>query len=373
MAEGVEDVYLMDLSRGGLRAITSDGRTIGSYGWMPSGEELLIAVSRQNTAQSLWRVKLSDGSMRRMAEGGVGCQSPAASLKGGRIAWTTVVQDTNIWRLTLDGSAPDRAVIASTAADTNPQVSPDGRRLAFRSARTGFSEIWVSDIDGEHTRQLTFMNGTGTMSPRWSPDGRYLLFDSRASGSANLYKVAVTGGTPVRLMSNKYNQTAPSWSRDGRFIYFASDPNGRPQIFRMAADGGAPEALTNEGGGASYESADGFLYYTRGPRVLGLWRVLLRHAGEEAMIPALKQDVWGNWAVASTGIYFTRRTGTERPEHWQIAFLDFATGQTRVVRELPRQPVVYDNGLALSPDEKTLYFTLLDFSASDIYLLDGVR
>ena len=61
------------------------------------------------------------------------------------------------------------------------------------------------------------------------------------------------------------------------------------------------------------------------------------------------------------------------PRGWQIAFQDFASGQISVIRDLPRQPVLWDNGLALSPDEKTLYFTMLDNSSSDIYLLDGVR
>src|ERR1017187_675766 len=376
IAEGAEDVYLMDLARGGTpRAITTDSRTIGSYAWMPSGEELLIAVSRRETAQSLWRVKAADGSLRRVAEAGVGCLTPAVSPKAGRIAWATIVQDTNIWRLMLDGSAPERPVIASTAADTSPQVSPDGRLLAFRSARTGFSEIWVSDIDGEHARQLTFMKGPGTVSPRWSPDGRYVLFDSRAAGNASLYKIAVTGGTAVRLTSDSPSQTAPSWSRDGRYIYFASDRAGRLQVFRMPADGGAAEPLTHEGGGVSSESPDGFLYYARGPLLPGLWRITLRRRGavEEAVIPELDKIMWGNWALASTGIYYVRSADAGPPARWQIAFLDFATAKTRVIRELERQPVLFDNGLALSPDEKALYFTTLDFSSSDIYLLDGVR
>ena len=376
VADGAEDVYLMDLGKGGApHAVTTDSRAIGSYAWMPSGDELLIAVSRRDTAQSLWRVKLSDGSLRRVAEAGVGCLTPAMSPKGGRIAWATIVQDTNIWRLMLDGSAPDRKVVTSTAADTAPQISPDGQLLAFRSARTGFSEIWVSDIEGEHARQLTVMKGPGTISPRWSPDGRYLLFDSRVTGHANLYKIAGAGGTAVRLTSGNLNETVPSWSRDGRSIYFASDRSGRSQIFRMPADGGTAEPLTREGGGASFESPDGFLYYARGPQSPGLWRIALGRAAavEEAVIPELDKSMWGNWAVGSTGVYYTRRAPGGPPEHWQIAFLSFATGQTRVIRELERNPVLYENGLVLSPDEKALYFTMLDFSSSDIYLMDGVR
>ena len=82
--------------------------------------------------------------------------------------------------------------------------------------------------------------------------------------------------------------------------------------------------------------------------------------------------MWGNWAVSSKGIFVVQRAGGPPPTR-QIAFLDAVTGQTKVVHELNRQPVLWDNGMALSPDQKTLFFTTLDNASSDIYLLEGVR
>jgi Tol biopolymer transport system component len=49
--------------------------------------------------------------------------------------------DENVWRLDLDGQRPPATVLDSTWIDTNPSLSRDGEYLAFRSARTGSSEM----------------------------------------------------------------------------------------------------------------------------------------------------------------------------------------------------------------------------------------
>jgi TolB protein len=57
-----------------------------------------------------------------------------------------------------------------------PALSPDGTLLAFRSSRTGNSEIWISDVHGANARRLTNYNGGWCGSPDWSPDGTKIVF-----------------------------------------------------------------------------------------------------------------------------------------------------------------------------------------------------
>ncbi len=58
--------------------------------------------------------------------------------------------------------------------DRYPRWSPDGKKVAFTSDRSGTYEIWTIDAEGTNLRQLTF-NST-TSFPIWSPDGARLLF-----------------------------------------------------------------------------------------------------------------------------------------------------------------------------------------------------
>ena len=92
----------------------------------------------------------------------------------------------NIWRLDLHGSPPQtRELVTSSRRQLAPSISPDGRRIAFDSDRTGGNEIWVCDADGSNALQLSFFGIQETGTPRWSPDGKMIAFDSRIGGSGD--------------------------------------------------------------------------------------------------------------------------------------------------------------------------------------------
>jgi Tol biopolymer transport system component len=95
--------------------------------------------------------------------------------------------------LVLSGQAATAApaiAISSTKADIHCMFSPDARRVAFTSTRSGAWEIWISDPDGSNASQLTFLQApTGTGVPRWSPDGRLIAFASDAEGQFEIFVV----------------------------------------------------------------------------------------------------------------------------------------------------------------------------------------
>ena len=101
-----------------------------------------------------------------------------------------------------------------------PQYSPDGRKIAFQTGRTGYSEVWTCDADGSNPVQITDLQRF-TGSPRWSPDGRYLAFDYRRREHSEIHVIGSAGGSPhpVAAFTDADNMI-PSWSRDGHWIYF---------------------------------------------------------------------------------------------------------------------------------------------------------
>jgi TolB protein len=132
--------------------------------------------------------------------------------------------------------------------------SPDGKRLAFTSHRTGDSDIWVVDVTGKNLRNLTKYPEALDDQPSWSPDGRQIAFgSSRASGSqdeieltGDIYVMDVDGKNVHRLTRARGGSYAPAWSPDGRLIAFNSQRDGNSELYVMQADGSDQRRLTRD-------------------------------------------------------------------------------------------------------------------------------
>jgi dipeptidyl aminopeptidase/acylaminoacyl peptidase len=91
-------------------------------------------------------------------------------------------------------------------------------------------------------------------NPQLSPDGKIVLYEvkyydlSTNKGVNYLMTVAVSGGTPVKITTDKQNAFDAQWKSDGK-IAFLSSENGSPQLYEAAADGSNPMQVTSIDGG----------------------------------------------------------------------------------------------------------------------------
>lgn len=112
----------------------------------------------------------------------------------------------------------------------DPQVHPDGRRIAFTLVAVDEAEddyvsnIWLQEAAGGAARPLT--GGRADGQPRWSPDGRQLAFLRKPAGeepgAPQLHLLDLAGGEAVRLTQLSKGVSAPAWSPDGRRLAFLS-------------------------------------------------------------------------------------------------------------------------------------------------------
>src|SRR5262249_42354530 len=109
----------------------------------------------------------------------------------------------------------------------DPQVSPDGKLVAYVLASVNFDEnrsstnIWVAPTEGGAPRQLT-TSPKKDGHPRWSPDGRQILFESNRSGENQLWVIDVNGGEARQLTTIASEAGNAQWSQDGKWIAFVS-------------------------------------------------------------------------------------------------------------------------------------------------------
>jgi Tol biopolymer transport system component/serine/threonine protein kinase len=375
------DIYTVPVAGGEPVRITSDEAIVTGLAWTPGGASLVFSSGRGGGDPTLWRVPAEGGTPVAVAGVGEDVHDLSIARQGDRLAYAQRSVDTNIYRVELTSQAGGRrgagapsSFISSTRLEETPQFSPDARRVAFVSNRSGSDEIWVCDAEGKNPAQLTNFRGPHATTPSWSPDGRFIAFGSLAGGNAHIYVVSADGGSPRRFTTDPSAEFAPSWSRDGRWIYFASNRTGRSEVWKMPAAGGAAIQLTRGGGQNPAESPDGrSVYYLRGREEPGLWHLwqVPVSGGEETRVFEANVDP-GNWAVVARGIYFLTSQPHQTP--YALEFFDFATRQTTQIATLdgPR-PTFQIAGLTVSPDERWALYAQRDKLDFDLMLVENFR
>lgn len=200
--------------------------------WMPDSKQILFSAKGR-----LWRLAVfENGSPEQIPFVGEEGLMPTVSRprpdQSVRLVYARSFTDENIWR--IDTSAPGAPsssapvpAIASTRSDIHPRISPDGRRVAFTSIRSGHWQIWVSDLDGTNAVKLTSMVARATGGPRWSRDGERIAFGSSQGGEFELYVIPAGGGKPHRLTNHPAFDQGALFSKDDQWIYFVSERTGR--------------------------------------------------------------------------------------------------------------------------------------------------
>jgi len=238
-------------------AIEHDGRARGPF-WQllpgaaydmdphlsANGDELLfVSVGRWPGPQRAFRASLSRGTVAPFSElDGISESNPLFSPDG---KWIAFERDTgdgkgNLLVMPSEGGAP--RVVATSAEKSVAVWLPDSKRLLFQSLGTPKTEFHAASLDGGPAVPL-LQEPYDTMHPNVSPDGKWLAFAGNRDGGFDVFVKPLAGGPVRKIAATPGRDGHPFFSKDSQTLYFQP---GHQNILSVPIDGGAPQAVTSE-------------------------------------------------------------------------------------------------------------------------------
>ena len=377
---GAGELFIAPLAGGPLKRIGAPGNFLYDVVWAPDGMSVIGTIEAGGIT-SLWRFPVDGGEPSRIAGLQDGARNATVSSASHRLVYERLFSDENIWSLTEQAR---EQVIASTRRDFNPQLSPDGNRIAFVSDRTGGWEIYVTDADGRNPVQLTSFGNVVADGIRWSPSGRELVFAVLRGLDRDIYVMPSAGGAPRPVVRGPSDEGRPSFSIDGNWIYFRSNRSGRDEIWKIPHQGGEPIQVTRNGGFEALESHDGkTLYFNQTRTSTGLWSMPLS-GGQEQPVLGLEQVSQGRWGVTRDGVcYVSPRTprdglldneGVDDPRVLEHVYCwKASSGETTRRGTIDKPVFVASPSFSVSQDARRFLWNQTDNVDADLVLVENFR
>jgi serine/threonine protein kinase len=182
--------------------------------------------------------------------------------------------NTDVWIYDSSGGIPTRFT-SGPAEDTNPIWSPDGKSIIFGANPKTYRELFRKETSGIHAeeRVLHFSENSGRITTDWSSNGQYILIRVLDAGR-NLelwtFQMDREKEAPVPFLTSKFGQTHGQFSPDGRWVAYASNESGKWEVYvtpfvksdtnwRVSSAGGSEPRWRQDGKELFYIAPNGWL------------------------------------------------------------------------------------------------------------------
>ena len=305
-------LYVMPAGGGEPECLTDLKEDVGEPVWSPDGNRIVFSARVPDDAYD------EEDEKKRAPR-----RFTRLQFKLDSVGWTGD-RRRHLYVVPADGSSEAKQITDGDFEDSRPTWTPDGKSIAFSSARGEHwdielvGDVYVVPAEGGEPKRLT-PGDSNHYGPSYSPDGTLLAvkWDPGGFDFPRHTQIAVIDpgtGEDRRILTASLDRTCdpypeirePIW--DGDSIIFAIEDGGNVHLYRVAAAGGEPELLA--GGDivlSGYDARDGQIVRTgsTAPNLSELY------AGDQQLTEIGKEFAGGRELVAPERFTAVSKDGTE--------------------------------------------------------------
>jgi len=231
----LSDIYVWDIARGQLRALTNSPALDGFPVWSPDSQRLAFASTRDG-AMNLYLQDVDSIRADRLTQSQT-VQIPVGFSRDGQHLFfleSTGAGGTNLRRITIKGEPQEEALNEWKTPIASAAIAPDDSWVAYQMNESGQDEIFVQPIGGTTAERHQISTGGGSR-PLWGSNGRTLFFlggDGRLT-NVTIQRTPFNASPPVPILPARYFSAGPgrtfAVSRDGDRYLMIKEGSGRGQ------------------------------------------------------------------------------------------------------------------------------------------------
>jgi hypothetical protein len=206
-SSGNGDIQIWDFERKNLMLLTPNAAIDNHPLWTLDSKRIVFFSSRENSMGIYWQDADGAGKVELLCSGQFIRNPSSWSDDGKTFVFSEGIANSNIGELSMGGDPTTKLLLYDKCRESSPQISPDGRWMAYASDEEGQYEVYVRPFPDVESDGKWKVSTHGGNAPLWSRDGReifYLNGDAVMVASVIMDPSFDTVGTPQTLFQGRF-------------------------------------------------------------------------------------------------------------------------------------------------------------------------